>query len=270
MHIAAVQHDIVWEDKPANHATVERMLDEAAIDPGTFVLLPEMGDTGFSFNLDRIVNDLTLLWAVELAKSRSIWLQVGYAVRHTDGTGRNCATIIAPDGTTIGTYQKVHPFSFGRESEHFTGGDHISLIQCSDAIVSPLICYDLRFPELFRIAAAHGTEVFMIGANWPSARQHHWRSLLIARAIENQAFIVAVNRVGNDPHLPYAGGSIIISPMGEILAEADDQPAVLKTEIDLDSLREWRARFPALQDMHSSLLGTIAVDAAAANNAPSG
>lgn len=262
MRIAAIQHDIVWESKPDNHATVERMLDEADIgrdDPRTFVLLPEMGDTGFSFNLDCIVDDQTLPWATELARRRSIWMQVGYAVRADDDTGRNCASIINPDGAVVATYQKVHPFSYGREADYFTGGDHLCIADCDGAIVSPLICYDLRFPELFRLAALAGAEVLTIGANWPSERQHHWRSLLIARAIENQAYLVAVNRVGSDPRLSYLGGSMIVSPTGEVLAEAKDVPTVLQAEIDLDSLRDWRRRFPALKDVHSELIGSIDV-----------
>src|SRR5690606_2545669 len=98
------------------------------------------------------------------------------------------------------------------------------------------ICYDLRFPELWRLGALAGAEVFTIGASWPDARQHHWRSLLIARAIENQAYVVAVNRVGRDPHLGYAGGSMIVSPMGEVLAEADAAPQVIQAELDMAAL----------------------------------
>ncbi|MHC4989617.1 MAG: nitrilase-related carbon-nitrogen hydrolase, partial [Planctomycetota bacterium] len=99
MRFAAVQFDIAWEDKPANHRAIETLIDETALPAGTFVVLPELGDTGFSFDLDRIVDDLTLPWARELARRRSVWLQVGHAERGADGMGRNCATIIAPDGT---------------------------------------------------------------------------------------------------------------------------------------------------------------------------
>lgn len=268
MRVAAIQHDIAWEDKAANHATVERLLDDAAVEPGTFVLLPEMGDTGFSFNLDVIVDDRTLPWAKKTAQQRRIWLQAGYAVRHEDGSGRNCATIVNPEGAAIGTYQKVHPFSFGREAEHFTGGGQIVLRRCGEAVVCPLICYDLRFPELFRLAALHGAEVFTIGANWPSARQAHWQALLRARAIENQAYVVGLNRVGDDPQLSYLGGSMIIGPTGEVLAEGDDRPAALTAELDLEALRAWRKQFPALQDVHRELLGTIAVDAGPDVDAP--
>jgi predicted amidohydrolase len=264
VHIAALQYDIVWEDKPANHTMVERMLDDMNLPAETYVVLPEMGDTGFSFNLNAIVDGRTLPWAQSLAKSHRVWMQAGYPVREDAAgaapPGRNCATIVNPAGEIEGTYQKVHPFSYGKEGEHFTGGDRIILRRVGDAIVCPLICYDLRFPELFRIAAMHGAEVFTIGANWPRERQLHWQTLLRARAIENQAYVVGVNRVGDDPKFSYAGGSMIISPTGQIIAEAGDVETVLTAELDMHALRAWRATFPALKDIHAELLGMIEVD----------
>jgi omega-amidase len=229
MKVAAVQLDIAWEDKAVNHRRIESMLEEAGIAPGAFVLLPELADTGFSFDLDRIVDDRSTAWAAELARRRRIWVQMGYPSLGSDGMGRNCATIFSPAGEAIGTYEKVHPFSYGREAEHYAGGERLIVRQLpvmpEQPVICPLICYDLRFPELWRPAAEAGAEVFTIGASWPNARQAHWRALLIARAIENQAFVVAANRVGDDPHLSYSGGSMIISPMGEILAEAGEEVA---------------------------------------------
>ncbi len=260
MQFAVVQFNIAWEDKPANHATMERMIAEADLEPGAFVVLPELGDTGFSFDLEAIVDDASLDWGQAAAKRFGIWLQVGYAGRAEDGTGRNRAAIITPAGDVSGVYEKVHPFSYGRESEHYSGGDHLLVRTCGDLRVCPIICYDLRFPELWRLSARAGAEVFTIGASWPAARQTHWRALLVARAIENQAFVVAVNRVGSDPHLPYAGGSMIIAPTGEVLAEAGDEPAVLKATLDPSVVREWRSTFPALRDRHDEFLGAIPID----------
>lgn len=262
MHIVAVQPDIIWEDKAANHAAWWPWILDADIPAGSFVLLPELGDTGFSFNLDvHDDDDLSLRWGASLALALNSWVQIGYARRGPDGKGRNCTTILTPDGTPAGTFEKIHPFSFGREVEFFAGGDHILLRTCGDAVVCPKICYDLRFPELWRLGALAGAEVFTIGASWPAPRQEHWRSLLIARAIENQACVVAVNRVGTDPHLAYAGGSMIIGPQGEILAEAGSSPVILQAELPIADLRTWRAAFPALQDVRPDLLGSISVDA---------
>lgn len=273
MRFAAVQFDIAWEDKPTNHAMMERMLKEAAppLPTGSFVLLPELGDTGFSMNLDRIVNERSLDWATSLANRLKVHVQHGFA-RKIDGReaarhggsatsgfppGRNCAAVISLTGSVLGEYQKIHPFSYGKESQFYSGGDHLVVAKCGEAVVCPLICYDLRFPELWRLGALAGAEVFTIGASWPAARQNQWRSLLIARAIENQACVVAVNRTGRDPHLPYAGGSIIVNHKGEILAEADDQPCLLQADLDLTALRQWRAEFPALRDIRRGLLGVI-------------
>ncbi|MEE8154830.1 MAG: nitrilase-related carbon-nitrogen hydrolase [Phycisphaerales bacterium] len=261
MKVAAVQFDIVWQDKPANHRIIEDMLAAADIERDTYVLLPELGDTGFSFDLDQIVDDQTLPWARRLAQRLGIWLQPGFAEYGPDGKGRNCAAIISPQGNVLGIYRKVHPFSFGREIDHYRSGEELLLRSCPRAATCPMICYDLRFPELWRIAAGAGAEVFTIGASWPSARQSHWRALLIARAIENQAYVVSVNRVGADPHLQYVGGSVIVSPTGEILAEAQDAPTILQADLDLDALHRWRNEFPALKDMRRQLVGSIPLDA---------
>ena len=252
-----MQFDIVWEDKAANHRLVEGMLDDAGVAAGSFVLLPELGDTGFSFDLDRIVDDRSLAWAAGLTQRRGIWLQIGHARRGPDGRGRNCAVIVAPTGRAQGTYEKIHPFSFGQESAHYSGGEHLLLARCDDVVFCPLICYDLRFPELWRLGAVEGAEIFTIGASWPSTRQSHWRQLLIARAIESQAFVLAANRVGNDPNLHYAGGSMIVSPHGEVLAEAGEEPCVLQADLDPAECRSWREQFPCLRDVRRSLLGSI-------------
>ena len=136
-----------------------------------------------------------------------------------------------------------------REPEFFQGGSHVLTYTWNDLTVCPAICYDLRFPELFRKGLKLGAHIFALGANWPSPRQHHWRALAIARAIENQAFVLAVNRTGDDPHLSYTGGTIAVDPKGDILGELTDQPGTLSVEIDPKALHDWRATFPAWKDM---------------------
>ena len=267
MRFACLQFDIVWEDKAANYAVIERMLNDArpAIEPGAFVLIPELGDTGFSMNLEHIVDDRSLPWAVDLAKRRGIFLQHGFARKIAASTpsGRNCAVIISPDGEVLADYEKVHPFSYGREADRYSGGDHLAIARCTNINICPLICYDLRFPELWRLATVNQlpAEVFAIGASWPAPRQHHWRALCIARAVENQAFVVACNRCGRDPHLAYAGGSLIISPTGDIIAEARHFPMVLQGEIAIEALHAWREEFPALRDAQRELLGRTRIEA---------
>jgi len=270
MKTLLLQHDIVWEDKAENHLNVERLLDGARPEPGTLVVLPELFDTGFSMNLDRIVDDRTAIWAADTARTRGIRLLAGHAEIADDGRGRNAVTMFGDDGAALATYRKVHPFSFGREADHYGGGSHCTIISIDGVRVAPMICYDLRFPELWRLAARSGAEVFAMGANWPAARQSHWRALCIARAIENQAFVLAVNRVGSDPKIRYVGGSMIVDPKGNVIAEARDDETALAATLDIDALRAWRREFPALADVRDGLLGSISTDVVTESPRPRG
>lgn len=259
MRLAAVQLDIAWHDPTTNRARMAALLDGADLPAGSIAVLPELGDVGFSIDLDAVTPSDAPAWAAEQARQRAIHIAVGYPRRAEDGFGRNEMAIAAPDGSLGEAYAKVHPFGFGRETEAYRGGQRLVLRRVGPFTACPLVCYDLRFPELWRLATLAGADLFLIGASWPAARQHHWRSLLIARAIENQAYVVAANRVGRDPSLTYGGGSMIIGPTGEVLAEANDQPCVLTALADHAALSAWRAKFPALRDVHRELLGAIPV-----------
>ncbi len=260
MDISLVQYDIAWEDKPASHRLVADLLEASPPPAGGLIVLPEMSDTGFSFRLDHIADDRTVPWARRLAERHRCRVLVGDAVRGPDGRGRNRVTLVRPDGSPAGDFHKVFPFSHGCETEFFSGGDRLLLRDLGSLRLCPLICYDLRFPELFRLAAAAGANLFTVTANWPRARAAHWRALLVARAIENQAFVVGVNRTGRDPHLEYAGGSIVVAPDGTVLAEAGPEPAVVHLRLDPEAAAGWRAAFPALRDLRADLLGRIELD----------
>lgn len=251
MRAHLLQLDLAWEDPGANFRQVERALDQADPDPGDLVLLPELFDTGFSFRTEKNADSegRTLRFLLELAEDLGITIQGSRTLRPCDcDKAFNVATVAGPDGSPLAEYRKVHPFTFGREPEFFAGGSEVLTYPWNDLTVCPAICYDLRFPELFRAGLAKGAQLFALGANWPSARQHHWRALAIARAIENQAFVLAVNRTGSDPHLHYAGGSIAIGPKGDILGELGDAPGTLSVEIDPEILHTWRSTFPAWKD----------------------
>ncbi len=252
MRAHLLQLDLVWEDHQANYRLVEDALDRASPDPGDFVLLPELFDTGFSFRTEKNADNesRTLRFLLALADDLGVTIQGSRTLRPCDcDMAFNCATVAAPGETLLCEYRKIHPFTFGREPEFFTGGSDVLTCTWNGLTVCPAICYDLRFPELFRAGLKQGAQLFALGANWPSARQSHWRTLAIARAIENQAFVLACNRTGSDPHLHYAGGSIAIGPKGDILGELQDQPGTLSVEIDPQALHEWRATFPAWRDM---------------------
>jgi predicted amidohydrolase len=259
MHVHLVQYDIVWQDKPASHALADALIDAAKVAPDGLIVLPELGDTGFSFDLDAIVDDRSQVWAAALARRTGCWVQHGWAQRAPSGRGLNVAGLFDPRGALLGTAHKLHPFSVGKEHEVYDAGDALILLDVAQTCVCPLTCYDLRFPGAFRKAALAGAEMFTVGASWPDRRSHHWRALVIARAIENQAIVAAVNRTGNDPTLSYAGGSLIVSHDGEVLAEAGSDECVLSAEVDLDALRRWRRTFPCLRDARADLQGTLPV-----------
>ncbi|HEX8875208.1 MAG TPA: nitrilase-related carbon-nitrogen hydrolase [Phycisphaerales bacterium] len=258
MHAHLVQLDIAWEDRPTNHRRVAAMLEAAPPFAGDLIVLPEMFDTGFSFRLDitadrdqgtlRFLRDLAVQYRVTVHGSRT--------VLDAAGRGLNRTTVIGPEGTTLAEYDKRHPFSLGlpgkRECDVFAPGDRCVTYSwhCGDQSIAvcPLICYDLRFPELFREGLKAGAEMFVVPANWPDTRTAHWRALLAARAIENQAFVLGVNRAGGDPTLRYPGASMAIDPLGATLAEADAREQVIRVEIPRRTLDDWRTRFPAWRE----------------------
>ncbi len=258
MRAHLLQTDIIWEDRPANHARVAAMLADLRPGRGDLVVLPEMFDTGFSFRLEVMADSdgRTLGFLRDVAAKHAITLQGARTVIGSDGKGRNRASVIGPDGSALVEYDKIHPFSFGRESEFFTGGDQVMTYRWSAGpgaheatTVCPAICYDLRFPELFRRGVLeHGAEVIALGANWPLPRALHRTVLAQARAIENQAYVLTVNRAGSDPHLKYAGGSVAFGPQGEPLGALGEEAGVLTVDIGLAGLRAWREKFPAVRD----------------------
>ncbi len=253
MQVIGLQYDVVWEDKRANFATVERMLEAAAPRPGALVVLPEMFATGFSMNTGSIadpVNGETERFLSGLARSRQVFVLAGAAVRGQDGRCRNKALAFGPGGELLAFYAKMRPFSPGEEDRHYQAGEQTVAFHTSDCAVAPFICYDLRFPELFRQAVAKDRpELFAVIANWPAKRLHHWVRLLQARAIENQAYVIGVNRVGQDPHFQYAGRSLVVDPDGEILVDVGSAEATLAAELDLQKLRQYRQGLPFLADL---------------------
>jgi len=252
VNVVCVQLDIAWGDRAANFAKVRSLLGSAAVEGGWLIVLPEMFSTGFSMNVAGICEGETRpaeAFLAELAGEFGAAVLGGVVTRAADGRGRNEAVLVAPGGEELARYTKMHPFSYAGETEHYAPGDRPVVVEVAGAKLSPFICYDLRFPEAFRGAAAGGAEVLAVIANWPEARQEHWRVLLRARAIENQAYVIGVNRTGADPNVTYAGGSVVASPRGEVAAEAGAGECTLAAELDLAALREYRLEFPALADM---------------------
>ena len=255
MKAFCVQWDVAWEDRAANFAKARSLL--AGVEPGSLVLLPEMFSTGFSMNVAGVCEGPSRpaeCFLAERARELRASVLAGVVSLAPDGRGRNQAVLIAPDGSEIARYTKMHPFSYAGEADHYVAGDRPVVAQVGETRLSPFVCYDLRFPEVFRIATAGGAEVLAVLANWPEARQGHWRTLLRARAIENQAYVLGVNRCGADPNVTYAGGSLIVDPRGTVVAEAGGEEGTIGAELDLAALREYRREFPVLRDMREGLV----------------
>ncbi len=252
MRIAAVQHDIVWHDPEATRAQLTPTIAAAAAGGARLIVLSEMYATGFSMDTDRIAepeggdNEAFL---TARAAEHDAWLIASVAQRGADGLVRNNAIVAGPAGQ-LHRYAKIHPFSYADEHKHYTAGTEFLTVDIDGLRVTPFVCYDLRFADEFWATAA-GTDVYVVPANWPTARVEHWRALLRARAIENQAFVVGVNRVGaagRDRTLEHNGASAIIDPLGTVLVEALFQPAVLMADVTADRVSEVRREFPFLQD----------------------
>ena len=194
MKFHAIQNDVVPNDASATEARIEKIINEAEICGGDYVVLPEMTTTGFSIDIDVVSQGKSVSWGCALAKEHNVWVQVGWADRNGDRAS-NCVTICSPDGEEIATYEKVFTCNPFGENQIIDNGHKLIIIEIDGRQICPLICYDLRFPELWRLATVSGADIFTNSANWPLKRIHSWTSLLVARAIENQAQVIGVNRI---------------------------------------------------------------------------
>ena len=249
MKVAAIQHDIVWEDAEATRRHVEPLIAQAAVQGARLIALTEMFATGFSMRPERIAEEPggpNEQFLVEQAREHGAWLVASIAQHGPRGRPSNVAVLAAPDGTTH-RYDKIHPFSYAGEHEKYDAGTEALTVDIEGLRASIFVCYDLRFADEFW-ALAHDTDLYVVVANWPEPRREHWRTLLRARAIENQAYVLGVNRVGNAKQTPHVGDSAIIDPMGRTLAEASLGEAVLVADVAASTVADVRTQFPFLAD----------------------
>lgn len=254
MHIFGCQYDILWENRDGNFRKVEAMLVAQPIPEGSLIVLPEMFSSGFSMHVDIVAEadpSQAEAFLSESAKRYASWVIGGLVFRSSANPelGRNELAVFGPDGSLVGRYQKNHCFSYTGESDFYEAGSELLVFEAGGFRICPVICYDLRFPELFRRGVRQGADLFAVIANWPSVRIEHWRTLLKARAIENQAVVVGVNRTGEDPKYQYPGSSLILDEQGIVLAEGGPEESVISAEPSLESLQAWRKEFRALDDM---------------------
>jgi predicted amidohydrolase len=252
MRVAAVQHDIVWADREANFARLAPLIARAADEGARLAVLTEMFSTGFVVDRDDIgepTGGPSSSFLSDMAARHGIWVAGSCPeTAPDDPRPYNSLVVASPDGAQH-RYSKIHPFTYGGEDRHFRPGSEHVTVDIEGTRTSLFVCYDLRFADEFW-GLARDTDLYVVPANWPESRRTHWMSLLRARAIENQAYVVGVNRVGEGGGLAYCGDSRIIDPLGNETVAADGE-SIACAEVSPQNVAEVRARFPFLQDRRS-------------------
>jgi predicted amidohydrolase len=250
--IALAQIDIVLGDKAANLARGRRLAAQAAAKNADLLVFPELWTTGYDLAraaelAEPIPDGLTAHELSAWADEFGLWITGSMLERATEGVF-NAAALFGPAGQVMGPYRKIHRFGPMGEDRWLKAGCEPGLYDPPWGKTGMAICYDLRFPELFRNYALAGARLILLPSEWPHPRLHHWRTLVQARAIENQCFVAAVNRVGSDGDNAFCGHSLLVGPWGEIITEADESPDLLIATIELAQVDAVRGRIPVLAD----------------------
>jgi len=250
MKIGIVQFSPVWESKRDNIEIINRLTKNfnKEID---LLVFPEMTLTGFTMNINgnaEEIDGIGFRYFMDL--SFNLKTDVISGIIEMEGK-QNFNSLIHFDsqGLIKAVYRKIHPFSLAREEKHFSGGKDIVISNYKNHSIGLSICYDLRFPELYRLYGKKRTEILLNIANWPKKRIMHWNHLLKARAIENQCFIVGVNRIGEDPYQEYPGNSAVYDPMGEEIFTVNEEEGIFEVDIDLANVRSVRESLGFLDDI---------------------
>jgi omega-amidase len=254
--ITTIQADLSWEDKAANLRRFEEKINGIGV-PTEIVILPEMFSTGFSMRPEILAEPMdgpTLDWMKKVAGAKKIILTGSLIIRE-EGNYYNRLIWMLPNGQ-YGYYDKRHRFAYAGEDEKYTAGEKRLIASVKGWRVNLLVCYDLRFPVWSRQGSAREDssvtpeyDLLVYVANWPERRVHAWKTLLQARAIENQSYTVGVNRVGTDGNnIVYSGDSMIVDPLGEVLYQGSREEAVFTCTLQKEKLEEIRSRFPFWRD----------------------
>ena len=256
LRVAIVQANQAWENKNANLKHFENLLESVNKDQVDLIVLPEMFHTGFSMSslklAEEMENSLGLKWLSNLALSKNVALYTSLIIKE-ENSFFNRGVFIYPDGK-IATYDKRKLFTLANEDKHYTAGHENVVADFKGWKIQLQICYDLRFPEISRNQIdSSGTPLYdllIYVANWPEKRSHHWKSLLLARAIENQCYVVGVNRVGADGNgLNYSGDSQCIDPLGAIYPCDPNTEQLFFVTLSIENLSQVRLSLPFLMDI---------------------
>jgi len=245
MNIGLVQYDPHWEEINVSKDRILSLLEKSFIKESKidWLIFPEMTLSGFSMNINK-----TTLKTEDIQFIKDICQQ--YSVSITFGgvmDGFNNNITLNTKGVIVSSYSKIHLFSYAKEESHYKSGDRVKSFDLNTVRITPLVCYDLRFPYLFWNAAKE-TDLYVVIANWPSSRISQWRGLLIARAIENQSFVVGVNRIGCSPSEDYNGNSLVVNPLGNIILECSRDEGVFTVSIEPAEVNNVRSKFQFMAD----------------------
>jgi predicted amidohydrolase len=248
LSLTFMQLDTVWESPGENEAIIERLFLENKVKTNILVL-PEMFTTGFTMEPEKVAENMggkTSEWMFEKARDWNCVITGSIVIREKEHY-YNRMLWVTPEGQ-ISHYDKKHLFRMGEENEHYTAGNNKLIAKLGEWSFRPLICYDLRFPVWSRNTSDY--DVLLYVANWPESRREVWKSLLVARALENQAYVVGVNRIGLDGRdISYSGDSLVIDPRGQIISHMKPyEEAVETVDISLEKLRDFREKFPVYLD----------------------
>jgi predicted amidohydrolase len=249
MKVAGIQSDIIWEDPGANFDKLRPWVAAAKAAGASLVVLPEMYACGFSMNAEAIAENPggpSTAFLRHMAHEHEVWIAGSVPERQAEGRPKNTLVVASPEGA-LTRYAKIHPFTFAKEDEHYDAGSQFVSLTIEGVRTTLFICYDLRFADEFW-ATAHDTDCYVVVANWPRKRREHWTTLLRARSIENQAYVVGINRVGVGGGLEYSGDSRIFDPWGEAIAAASMKETMLLADVDPRVVAHARAKFPVLKD----------------------
>ncbi|MHB8580126.1 MAG: carbon-nitrogen family hydrolase [Ignavibacteriaceae bacterium] len=250
MKIGLVQYCPVWESKVENQKKISSLLKDFVQDEIDLLIFPEMSLTGFTMRAEKFsepLNGESFQFFSKVARKFNVHILAGI-IEQEDKNFFNTLLHIGRDGNILKTYRKIHPFSISSEDKHYKKGNDAVVTKIDDWKVGLSICYDLRFPELYRLYGKERADLIVISANWPESRIEHWKTLLKARAIENQCYVAGVNRVGDDPKLFYPGFSAVIDPMGsEIISSINEE--ILICNISRKVVSDIRNKLPFLNDI---------------------
>jgi predicted amidohydrolase len=258
--VSLAQMRIALADPKRNITTMSTLAAEAARRGSHVVVFPELWSTGYALDRSREFADtlnsgvFNQLSTVATQNKISI---VGSVMEKRGQTVANSATFFAPNGRMMGVYRKIHLFRLMKEDIYLQPGESTLLMELPWGKTAMAICYDLRFPELFRRYALDGAQIVLLPSEWPIERTEHWRTLLQARAIENQYYVVATNTCGQVGDTTFAGHSMVVDPWGKILVEGGEEQGLFTVEIDLERIEQVRKRIPVFEDRRPELYDSL-------------